>query len=417
MKQSAVIGIVGALVCAWAIWECARVGVARTNSLDALHFNDVAAAQRSVQQSANDAEVHAARGVVLQRTENYAEACRELERAIQLRPRDYFLWMMLGVTRDLNDDQTGGLAALRQAVTLAPSYAKPRWLIGNLLLRMGETDEAFQQLRFAAETDPTLLPNVIDLAWGMSRNDSAGTVALIQPQTDKTRSALAIFLASHKQGAAALQQFRNVKSPAVSSAVELIQRLIEARSFPESYEVWKQTHCPGCKPAAVVNPGFEEDIDVGERGFGWQIFSGRNVTLSIDTAEHEQGARSLRADFHGESDTANPLVSQFILVQPGLRYRLTFQAMTKSLVSAGALVVTVVDASDDKRPALGQSPGLSETEAWRPSSVDFATSANTHAVQVRVTRQGCPGAACATFGTLWLDSFVLSAATNQSAGR
>ena len=64
--------IVGALVCALAIWESARIGFARTSALNALKTNDVAAAERAVNRLPGDAEVHAVRGVVLQRTENYA---------------------------------------------------------------------------------------------------------------------------------------------------------------------------------------------------------------------------------------------------------------------------------------------------------------------------------------------------------
>src|SRR5205823_5736528 len=182
----------------------ARIGFARTQAMNALVTNETVAAERSARMLPNDAEVHSARGIVLQRTENYPEAGRELERAIQLRPRDYFLWMMLGVTRDLNDDQQGAVGALRESVALAPAYAKPHWLLGNLLLRMDQADEAFKELRFAADRDSSLLPNVIDLAWGMSHNDAAQTVAAISPQTDSARISLAVFLAAHKQGTAAI---------------------------------------------------------------------------------------------------------------------------------------------------------------------------------------------------------------------
>ena len=105
MNKSAVIGIVGAVFCVLAIWESARVAYARTDAQNTLRTNDTASAERAVRLLPNDAEVHGARGIMLQRTESYPDACHELERAVQLRPRDYFLWMMLGVTRDLNDDQ------------------------------------------------------------------------------------------------------------------------------------------------------------------------------------------------------------------------------------------------------------------------------------------------------------------------
>ncbi|HXI61917.1 MAG TPA: tetratricopeptide repeat protein, partial [Pyrinomonadaceae bacterium] len=354
MNKSAIIGIVAAAVCALAICESARIGFARTAARNALRTNDTGIADRAVRLLSNDAEVHAARGIVLQRTENYPEAVPELERAIQLRPRDYFLWMMLGVTRDLNDDQQGAVAALHESVALAPAYAKPHWLLGNLLLRMDQADEAFKELRFAAHRDPSLLPNVIDLAWGISHNDAAQTVAAISPQTDSARLSLAIFLAAHKQGTAAIDQFHDVKSPSLPGADRLMSELIESKFIGEAFEVWNRTRCAACKPGSLINESFEDDIDVARNGFGWRISpDAPNVTLSVDTSEHESGARSLRLDFHGSSNSAIALASQIVIVEPATRYRLSFQAKTKSFVSAGAAVVKVIDASDESAPVLG----------------------------------------------------------------
>ena len=137
-----------------------------------------------------------------------------------------------------------------------------------------------------------------------------------------------------------------------------------------------------------------------------------NVTLSVDTSEHESGARSLRLDFHGSSNSAIALASQIVIVEPATRYRLNFQAKTKSFVSAGAPMVKVVDASDDSAPVLGQSSSLSDVSSWRPFTIEFTTGANCRAVQVLVSRQTCAANPCAAFGTLWLDSFSIAAVSN-----
>ena len=374
----------------------------------ALSANGVTAAERAVQLLPNDAEVHAARGVVLQRTENYADAVRELERAVQLRPRDYFLWMMLGVTRDLNDDQQGGLAALRESIRLAPGYAKPRWLAGNLLLRTGQVEEAFQQMRFAEERDSGLLPNVIDLAWGTAQANPAKTVAMIQPQTDRAYMALAIFLASHKEGAAALEQFRFAGSPAAGASDQLTQRLIAEQSFVEAYEVWTKAHCSTCKTGSFINGSFEDDIDVGNRTFGWQIPSeATGVTLSVDTNEHQSGGRSLRIDFRGNINPQSDLLSQVVTVEPGSRYRVSFLAMTKSFVSVASPVVRVIDASSEKPATLGEAPVRLDESAWHSDAAYFSTGPNTRAVRVLVNWANCPNNPCAAFGTIWFDSFLL----------
>lgn len=408
MNKSVVVSILVAVVCALAFRESARVGFARTYAMRALNTNGLESAERAAQLASADAEVHGARGVVLQRTENYPDACRELERAIQLRPRDYFLWMMLGVTRDLNDDQQGGLAALRESVRLAPLYAKPRWLAGNLLLRMGKVDESFQQMRFAAERDAVLLPNVMDLAWGTSGNDPAKTLALIQPQTDAARMALASFLAAHKEGAAALDQFRNSKSPTAVASDRLTQRLIESRFFSEAYEVWTKTHCPSCKPGAFINGSFEEAIELSNQGFGWQIPANvQGVTPSVDAAEHENGSKSLRLDFNSATDAQAILLSQLLVVKPGWRYRISVHARTKSFVSIANPAIKVVDMSGDKLTTLAQSLIKSDASDWQPYALYFSSGPTTRVVRLIVTREECLNNPCPAFGTLWLDSFFL----------
>ena len=412
MNKSIVVGIIGAVVCAFAVWQSARIGFARSHAIRALNWNDLAAADRATQLLPLDAEVHAARGVVLQRSENYADACRELERATQLRPRDYFLWMMLGVTRDLNDDRQGGVEALRESIRLAPFYAKPRWLLGNLLLRTGQVDEAFQHLRFAAERDATLLPNVIDLAWGISGNDPGKTVALINPETDAVHMALAIFLAGHQQGDAAIDQYRKTVLPTIAGRDQLTQKLMAARFFWEAYFVWPKVRCPDCKANSFVNSGFEDDVDVANRTFGWQITPDvAGVMLSVDTDEHAEGARSLRLDFKGNSNPQTELLSQVLTLDPERRYRVSFQAMTRSFVSAAPPVFRVVDASEEKVAPLGEAL-LRGDASWQKYVVEFATGAKTQAVRVSIARKDCPNNSCAAFGTVWFDAFSLERLSN-----
>src|SRR6266851_680002 len=127
--------VLASAFCCWGTWQAAKIGFART-------------------------------------LDEYAQARDEFQRAAQLRPRDYYLWMLLGVTSDQSGDQEGALRALRQAVALAPSYARPRWQLGNVLLRMGQLDQAFVELRQAAQSNPSLWPNVDDLAWGAYGRDA-----------------------------------------------------------------------------------------------------------------------------------------------------------------------------------------------------------------------------------------------------
>jgi len=368
------------------------------------------AVDRAVAFLPGDAESHAARAEVLQRIEDYEQARDEFARAVQLRPRDYYLWMMLGVTRDQNQDQAGALRALEQAVALAPSYAQPRWQLGNLLLRMGQLDRAFAELRQAAQSNPSLWPNVDDLAWGVYGRDANTVVRVIQPETDSARIALALFFARHNQGAAALDQFRATQVKSDNGTEALLDQLLKARAFGEAYEVWAvRRGVPLPNAEAIRDGGFEGTLTIGEPGFGWQIIpNAGNVTMSIDEGAHQSGTRSLRLDFHGNSDPTSPLITQIILVQPRTRYHLGLAALSKDFVSAADPVITMFDASDPKAAVLAKSPPLrSDPNVWREFAIDFTTNEATRAITFTLARQTCANNPCPAFGTVWIDSVLL----------
>ena len=299
MQRLVIAGLAACLVC-WGIWQAARVGFARTlaeYAVEQRHDNITdavltmaavvdakSAADRAVALLPGDAEGHAARAAVLQQIEEYEQARDEFERAVQLRPRDYYLWMLLGVTRDQNQDQAGALRALEQAVALAPSYAQPRWQLGNLLLRMGQLDQAFAEFRQAAQSNPTLWPNVDDLAWGVYGHDANTVVTVIQPEADTARMALALFFARHNQGPAALDQFRATQAKSEKGTENLLDELLAARAFCEAYEVWATvrrvpltngpltggTTIRGVDPDRSSLMGYPPGSGAGTAFLGWQ---------------------------------------------------------------------------------------------------------------------------------------------------
>jgi hypothetical protein len=400
--------IIVASICCFAFWQAARLGFARTLAEQATSTNDRATAERAARWSPNDAITHTASGIVLQRTGDYGAAVAELERAAQLRPRDYFPWLLLGVSRDLNRDQAGALRALRQSSALAPAYAKPRWFLGNVLLRTGQIDEAFRELRLAANSSADLWPNVIDLAWGIYRHDVQRTVAVLQPDTDRAHLALSFYFAAHQEGAAALEQFKSVTNVSEEGSNRLLRELLYAKQFPQAYELWTRVHGVGGGAPQILNADFEEDVAVGANYFGWQIPSDLpNLTMSVDGAQFQNGARSLRTDFHGVIDPSKRMLSQLVIVKPNAKYRLTFRAMTKDVVSTALPVIIVGDAADDKQQIVRSSP-LTSAGAWQEFAVDFSTGPNEQAVVIELSRQPCAAQPCPIFGTLWLDAFRLS---------
>jgi hypothetical protein len=69
-------------------------------------------------------------------------------------------------------------------------------------------------------SNPTLWPNVIDLAWGVYRHDAGAVARVLQPETNTARMALALFFARNDQSGAAIEQFRQfwqLRSPGAAA--------------------------------------------------------------------------------------------------------------------------------------------------------------------------------------------------------
>lgn len=407
----AAIALVGLAFFLFCIWTAGKAGLSRLYSTYAADTGQLDAANIALDLSPADPEAHLIRAASLKANNRLEEAIHEYEQATALRPTDYVLWVELGLARDEAEDQTGAINALQEAVRLAPYYAEPHWQLGNLLLRAGRLDEAFVELRRAAASDNSFLPQLIDLAWNIYQGDVPSVEQAIQSQNSAARLALARFAAKHGKPLDAARIFRGIENVAEEDRRALLTELLTARQFKVAYEVWstEKEKAEGHSPSAVIDGGFEEQINLDAPGFGWQIVRNpQALRISIDKAQPHTGSSSLRFDWSGDSNPASPVLSQLILVEPNARYRLLFAARAEELVTGGLPLLAIVDASAKDAHELAQSNSLPQkTSPWQEYSVEFATGKETEAVLVTLRRQPCSSGPCPVFGSLWLDDFSL----------
>jgi tetratricopeptide (TPR) repeat protein len=362
--------------CLFLIQASARFGFSRLLSRYALIANSIPAADEAVRLSPFDPDAHRARATVLNRLQLTAEASKSLESATSLRYRDDYLWLELANTREEIGDTPGALAAFDQAVRWAPYYAHTHWQRGNLLLRMGRYDEAFAELRTAAAANRSYVPNLIDLAWGVSRNDLNTTKQLIQ-LNDRERSTLIRFLASRK-------------------------------ALRDAFEVWSGSD--STRSPTLFNGGFEDQILLNDATFGgWTLAPEQTKNkLAIDVTEKFAGTRSLQISLGGEWNPGTSLLSQTVIVEPNKTYRVFVSVKTKDLVTGGPPVFTVNDGVNNQ--LLGKSESLpTGTTSWVKLQFEFTTLATSEAAVIRLQRNNCDSSPCPIFGTLWLDEISIEA--------
>lgn len=396
--------------CALAASGVWRAGAARLLAKYAGGSLEPETARRAVRMSPEDPETHSALGLVLYNTKETG-ALAEFERAAALRPRDYVLWLQLGRAREEAGDAEGAMQALGEALRLAPFYSAPRWQYGNVLYRRGRLDEAFAEMRRAAESNPTLYPALADLAWGTYKGDAGAVERVASPRNGAEHLALARLFARKGRPDLALAQFRAAGEVDADDRRRFLKELLAARQFAAAYEVWAGVRegARGGGAGVFTEPGFEGRVNTSETGFGWRqerAFEG--VTLSIDTQSPNSGARSLLVEWGGHANPGVTVISQLVLVEPGARYRLSFHARTEGVKTGGPPVVVVADASAGDARVLAESKTLPQgTSAWQEYSVEFASTPKTEAVLVSLRRQNCDANPCPMFGRVWLDDFSL----------
>jgi tetratricopeptide (TPR) repeat protein len=414
------VAILGLLVCLWGLWnsgsECISSLLSRY-ALTTIRSNEplLAPADSAVSLTPNNPDAHFSRAIMLWKLGRTEEALGEYERAAALRPRDYYLWMVLGNSRDQEENEKGALAALNEAVLMAPYYAQPRWQYGNVLFRAGQSEDGFAEMRRAALSNQIFLPNMIDLAWGATNNDTAATERLVQPENKQWRLALARFFARKGKTSEALTLFRAAGGLSAQERDALVKELLAAKGYAEAYEVWSALESAGNDKserkglAQIVNADFENQLRFDETGFGWQFArDDKTIKFSLDTNQPRSGSHALRLDWNGNSTPNAAVASQLVLVEPNARYRLSFAARTQEVVSGGLPLFVVIDKNSKDNRVLGQSKALPKGSSnWQDYSLEFATDNETRAILISLQRESCGPDPCPIFGRLWLDNFSI----------
>ncbi|HKR60095.1 MAG TPA: hypothetical protein VJS64_10185 [Pyrinomonadaceae bacterium] len=395
------------VVCVIGIWFSSRLGYARLLAKYATLTGNEAAAAKAVALTPLDAQAHTGRAAAFYNAGLAADAATELEEAVSLLPRDDYLWLRLGILRDeLHHPQA--LNAFEEAVRRAPYYGHPKWQRGNYLLRSGRYDEAFADMRFAASSNLTLIPSLIDLAWGVSRQNPQLTKQWAGIHDDRTRIAFARFLASHGHGPEALEEFRASQVVSLQARRELIADLLSTNAFREAFEIWRGMERADDRFTAIHDGDFESGRTFDDSGFGWRFApASQGARLSLDPDQPQSGKKSLLVAFLGYSEPNTALLSQVVLVEPLKRYRVKFNVRTENLMTGGLPLITVNEAAG-KKNVLGQSSPIGfESSAWQALSFDFQAGRELEAVELRLQRNACKDAPCPIFGSLWLDNFTI----------
>ena len=354
--------------------------------------------------------------------ENMAAAVSEYQAAVKLSPHDYRYWMELGRALEASGDPDSAEKALRRAVDLAPAYSHPRWQFGNLLLREGKFEEAFNQLGRAAEADAQMRPQVFDLAMRVFDSD-IDQIARVTCASPAARLQFAIYLVAVQRIDDAMRMWGNIsqadRRAQTELSKELEQSLVQAKQFRALLSVVREIQAAANLPVAeqISNAGFESPLTRSSADtFGWVVNSRPPAQFAIDSHAHT-GQGSLRIVFRAPSTLDRIQISQTVVVTPGVQYRFEYYVRTEDLLSASTPVLTIVDAVDGTALATSK-PLPTGTNDWHQVALDFTMNAKHDGITIGFSRAPCGEAQiCPIFGSVWYDDFNLQRLGGRGAPR
>jgi hypothetical protein len=335
---------------------------------------------------------------------------RNFENVVRLSPHDYRWWIELGRVREQADLPAECEKALKRAIELAPTYSYPRWQLGNFYLRQERPDEAFAELKLAAENNPVYREQVFFTVWEFFNHDKAQLEKIVG-NSGEVRAYLARFYATHDQPDDCLRAWNTLtpeeKEDNKALAAVIMQGLFEHKYFRAALNFARELGKDAPDDVGLIqNGGFETSVNTSKNAFfGWQVIDKDKIDVRSDSAQKHEGTKSLKLTFNAYNEPTLVNVSQIVAVEPGARYSLTFWVRTENLKSAGPPLVQI-DGINEAR-TFGATPAFPVgTNDWQPMKLDFTAPVDADGVVIRTLRLYC-GDNCPLVGTIWYDEFNL----------
>ena len=335
----------------------------------------------------------------------------EYEAAVAAGPYNFSYWLGLGRARERDGDRPAAESAYRQALALAPNYARTKWALGNNLVRQGRIDEGVELIRHAVDQDPAFAAPAVIAAMLAFDGDVQRVTAMLGP-SPIARAELARYLVNEGRFDEGIAVWSGARFDGSLSRIGEIgnairTKLVDAKRFRDAALVAGTLQLDEDKRAAIgaiTNGGFESGVATQNAdAFDWQV--GQPYPLyGLSESQPREGRYSLLVRFTTPSKLEMATVSRMVAVEPGT-YELSF-AYRSDLTSRAEFRWEVLSAADATRVSI--SDALPNKSDWSEAKLRFWVPPSTDGITIRLVREKCESAACTVSGNLWFDDFRLT---------
>ncbi len=280
-----------------------------------------------------------------------ADSTTLLERAARVAPLASAPRIRLGLAAEARGDDSGAEKWLLDAARVDRQF-EPRWTLANFYFRSERSSEFWKWMRAALEVSYGDRRLAFQLCWRMSQDSNEVLTHGIPPQHDVLATYLAFALEQHREAAGAVAlRLAALHNPVDALLLEAsCDLLLDSGKVAEALELWKQLG--HVRPGLITNGDFL--TEPSGHGFDWRpAYPPGIANLQIPGAH--------RIALSGKEPESCELLRQFVVLERGKSFSLTWEARTRGFGSPTGVKWSVGSANGGVEPA----------EDWRAGGLEF----------------------------------------------
>ena len=344
-----------------------------------------------------------------------ARAIRSYLSALSLNPGSWDTWLDLAAAYESEANLAAARDAFLHAKKVYPLSAEVSWRYGNFLLRQGELDPAFTEMRHAVEADSQRAAEAFSRSL---RADASVETALDRVLPPISEAYLDVIWDQTTDGHTgnALKVWDRLVAihPQVPlrDVFPLIRALRNSKQIADARRVWDQAvvvagmaDLEGPPGSVLWDGGFESGVTGG--GYSWLLPEGlRNVQISIDGQERHSGNHSLRLTFDGKSIVTSTDICHFVPVSPSTSYRFSAWVKTRAVTTDQGVRFQLRSLGTEDT-SVTVTPELHGSEPWTHIEIPWSSGKDVQEVQVCLVRSLSDQLENKIKGTIWVDDVAL----------
>lgn len=344
-------------------------------------------------------------------------AIRIYETSLALDPRSAETWLDLAAAYESLNDLAAARDGFHNAKHAYPLSAEVAWRYGNFLLRGGEQEAAFDEIRKAVQGDPHRASEAVSRCLRVRRDLSDVIDRVLPPSRDVYIDVMTTLLADNNlPGALVVWSHLAALHPKIhiSDVYVLVEALRQKREFNVARQIWDQAaDFSGFaqlnnRPGSLVWDGsFESGIS--GPGFAWRIppLTG-GIETFFDTSEKHSGKQSLRLTFDGKHNVNFLDVCQYVVVEPSTAYRFSAWVLTHSITTDQGIrfYLSPLPSSAAAPPVV--TSDVRGTQPWTKIELPWTSGKDVHELQICLQRNATDSSDNRIQGTAWIDDVALT---------